>query len=438
MSKTETPPLARAAGAPLRWLTKLGDSEAAQRLVYRGAKGGIRAASTAANAVSTVRAKLGAPARLAAPPKPDRFDLNMTDEQQMTRDMLRRFADEVMRPAAVAADEACAPTEALLQQSHELGISLLAIPEQLDGAADTRSPVSNVLVAEELARGDMGLALAVLAPHAVATALVDWGSADQQARYLPRFTGDRFVPAAIALLEPRAAFDPDRPQTGAIASNDGGWVLHGTKCMVPLGASAELFLVVANILGVGPRLFVVEGGAEGLTVSPDPTMGLRAAGLCRLELDGVRVPESALIGAPGREGFDYGAFVDRARTAWCAMAVGAGQAVLDYVKTYVNERHAFGEPISNRQSVAFLVADIAIELEGMRLLTYRAASRAEQGKDIRRESFLARTLCANKAMKIGTDGVQLLGGHGFVKDHPVERWYRHLRGVGIFEGALLI
>ncbi len=437
MSKPETPPLAKAAGAPLRWLTKLSDSEVAQKLVYRGAKAGIRAADTAATAVFEAKQKLSQPARLDPPAKPNRFDLGMTDEQQMMRDMLKRFVDEVMRPAAEAADEAATPPAELLQQSHELGISMLAIPEALGGAAEERSMISNALVAEELARGDMGLALAMLAPQSVATALVDWGTVQQQAKYLPAFAGDDFVPAAIALLEPTPVFDPARPQAGAVASED-GWKLHGTKCMVPLGETAELFIVAATILGVGPRLFLVERGAEGLTVTPESAMGLRAAGLCRVELDGVQVNRDAILGEPGREGFDFDTFIDRARIAWCAMAVGGGQAVLDYVKTYVNDRQAFGQPISNRQSVAFLVADIAIELEGMRLLTYRAASRAEQGKSVRRESYLARTQCASKGMKIGTDGVQLLGGHGFVKDHPVERWYRHLRGVGIYEGTLLI
>ena len=105
---------------------------------------------------------------------------------------------------------------------------------------------------------------------------------------------------------------------------------------------------------------------------------------------------------------------------------------------YVNDRHAFGEPISNRQSVAFMVADIGIELEGMRLASYRAASRAEQGRSFAREVMLARTLTAEYGMQIGSNGVQLLGGHGFVKEHPVERWYRDLRAAGLMEGAVLV
>ena len=120
------------------------------------------------------------------------------------------------------------------------------------------------------------------------------------------------------------------------------------------------------------------------------------------------------------------------------MAVGTSQAVLDYVVPYVNERVAFGEPISNRQAVAFMVANIAIELDGMRLVTLRGASRAEQGLSFARESALARRLASEKGMQIGSDGVQLLGGHGFTKEHPVERWYRDLRAVGIAEGVVVL
>ena len=138
------------------------------------------------------------------------------------------------------------------------------------------------------------------------------------------------------------------------------------------------------------------------------------------------------------DGTTYVECVRLSRLAWCALAVGTGQAVLDHVTTYVNEREAFGEPISHRQSVAFMVADIGIELDGMRLVTYRAASRAAQGKSFAREVALARRLCAEKGMRIGNDGVQLLGGHGFVKEHPVERWYRDLRAIGVMEGGVLV
>ncbi len=126
------------------------------------------------------------------------------------------------------------------------------------------------------------------------------------------------------------------------------------------------------------------------------------------------------------------------RLGWAALAAGSGKAVLDYVIPYVNERHAFGEPISHRQGVAFQVSDIAVELESMRLVLLKAAARAEQGKLYAREAALARKLATDKGMHIGSTGVQLLGGHGYITEHPVERWYRDLRAVGVLEGVVLL
>ena len=225
---------------------------------------------------------------------------------------------------------------------------------------------------------------------------------------------------------------------------EGDWVLSGVKSLVPRAAAAELFVIAADAEGLGPALFIVESSTKGLFVEAEPAMGLRAAATGRVVLQDARVPTTALLGggespaSEGGVGEIYRECVQRARIAWCALAVGAAQAVLDYVVPYVNERTAFGEPISNRQAVAFAVADIGIELEGMRLLTYRAAARADHGADFAREAALARRLCADQGARIGSEGVQLLGGHGYVKEHPVERWYRDLRAVGLIEGALLV
>ena len=165
-------------------------------------------------------------------------------------------------------------------------------------------------------------------------------------------------------------------------------------------------------------------------------MGVRAGATGRLFLEGDELAGDALLGQGEAE--TYAECVALARLGWCALAVGTARAVLDHVIPYVNEREAFGEPISHRQAVAFAVADIGIELEGMRLATLRAASRADQGKSFAREAALARRLCAEKGAKIGSDGVGLLGGHGYVKEYPVERWYRDLRAAGVMEGALLV
>jgi alkylation response protein AidB-like acyl-CoA dehydrogenase len=193
-------------------------------------------------------------------------------------------------------------------------------------------------------------------------------------------------------------------------------------------------LLIGAELDGKPQLFLVESSAPGIVVISDPSMGIRAAGITRLELTDVAVENVALFG----DATTYLEVVQNSRLAWCALSLGTAQAVLDYVTPYVKERYAFGEPIAYRQSVAFKVADIAIELQGMRLVTYKAAGRVAQGKDASREIALARRLCAERGMAIGNDGVQLLGGHGFVKEHPVERWYRDLRAIGLMEGAVLV
>ncbi len=206
---------------------------------------------------------------------------------------------------------------------------------------------------------------------------------------------------------------------------------------MPRAADGELFVVAAELEGAARRCSSSNPRPGGISVEPEPAMGIRAAATGTLIFEDVRLPAGALLGERRSRGVSASA-CQLARLGWCALAVGTGQAVLDYVIPYVNERSAFGEPIANRQAVAFTVANIAIELDGMRLATYRAASRVDQGMSFAREVALARRLCAERGMAIGSDGVQLLGGHGYVKEHPVERWYRDLRAAGVMEGALLV
>jgi alkylation response protein AidB-like acyl-CoA dehydrogenase len=342
---------------------------------------------------------------------------------------------EKLRPAAAAADTACAAPAELLKESADLGIALMGIAEELGGAGSERSAMTNVLVAEAMAQGDMGLAVACLAPSAVSTALSLWGNEQQQAQYLPAFTADNAPAAALAVQEARPLFDPFVLQTTAKRVGD-GFVLQGVKSMVPRAAEAELFIIAAQLDDAGPALFIVESSTAGLTIEAEPAMGLRAASTARVVLKDVKLSSTALIGEGKAE--VYAECIQLSRIAWCALATGTAQAVLDYVIPYVNDRVAFGEPISHRQSVAFSVANIGIELDSMRLLTWQAASRAERGEDFAQPAALARRLCADKGVVIGSDGVQLLGGHGFIKEHPVERWFRDLRAAGMMEGIVLV
>jgi len=359
------------------------------------------------------------------------FDLSLTDEQRMNRETMQRFAAAEIRAQAKVADEAGITPGDFYAKTAELGLALLPIAEALGGAGVDRSPLSNALIHEDLAGGDMAMALGALSPLAFVNTLLDQGSEAQREHYLPPFCGDGFVAATTALLEPRATFEPTELQTTA-TRDGGGFTLSGTKTMVPLGLDAQLMLVVAQLEDAGPAAFIIEGTPAGMTRTPESHMGLRTVQLATLAFEQVQLPASALLGSGD---FDLQRFIDLSRIGLCALAVGTCQGILDYVTEYCNERVAFGEPISHRQSVAFMVADIAIELEAMRLMTWRAAARAERGLDFHEQAYLAKLFCAEHAMKIGTDGVQLLGGHGFCREHPVEMWYRNLRAIAILDGV---
>lgn len=414
-------------------IDRLGLRKTIERVAYRGTKGGFELISAASRPFNQLK-QLSQPVRLDKPADSSGlFDLSITDEQQMIRDNVRRFAENVLRAQAAKADEDCRLPKEILHQAQELGLAYYAVPEALGGAGTERSPITTMLVAEDLAWGDMGLAWALLSSLSSANALTHWGSAAQQEKFLPAFLDEsKPLQAAIAVNEPTPLFDPMKLSCKA-QSNAQGYLLNGEKSVVPLAQDAELFLVAAKVLGKGPAVFLVKSDSEGLSLKADRGMGLRAGDVAKLVLKDVQVSKDDLLGMGE---LDYQSFIDYSRLGWCAMALGTCQAVLDYVIPYCNEREAFGEPISHRQSVAFMIANIGIELEGMRLLTQRAVARAEQGQDFHREAYIARVGCAEKAMEIGTNGVQLLGGHGFTKEHPVERWYRDLRAIGIMEGGM--
>lgn len=435
----------RGMGFGLRALNRLAGSDLLDRIrlrkqvekaLFQGTKNGFRGATAAGRAFKATQ-KLGKPARQKKGKSTGLFDLTPDDEQQMFQEAGRSFAADQIRKAALEADEKRETPKEILDAANELGVNMLGVPEELGGVMTEQSAVTSVLIGEALAHGDMGIAYAALAPGAAATAIGLWGSADQEATYLPAFTGEDIPAAALAILEPRPLFDPMQLETKAKKKGD-DWVLSGAKSLIARAKECELFVIAADAEGIGPALFVVESGAKGLSIEDEPAMGLRPAATGRLLIDKVKLPANALLGEGSAKAKDYAACVNRSRIAWCGLATGTAQAVLDYVIPYVNDRQAFGEPISNRQGVAFTVSDIGIESNAMRLATYRAASRADRSESFGREAAIARKLCAQKGMQIGSDGVQLLGGHGFVKEHPVERWYRDLRAAGVMEGALLV
>ena len=405
------------------------------RSLQYGVKQVFSAAGASARQFKRIQGIGKAPTRLKASGA-HYFDLTPDDDQKMILETVEDFAKEILRPAARHADDAATYPPDLNAKAAELGITAINIPEDFDGIAAHRSTVTNALVAEALAYGDMGLALPILAPGGVASALTHWGSADQQATYLREFAGENVPQACVAIAEPHALFDPTALKTTAVRTPS-GYRLNGVKSLVPAAADAELFIVGAQLSGK-PTLFIVESSTKGVSIKADPSMGIRAAALGRVDLDNVSVPLSARLGEDDATDDDYSEAIALARLGWAALAVGTAHAVLDHVMPYIKERQAFGEPIAHRQAVAFMTANIAIELDGLRLITWRGASRAEQGLSFAREAALAKRLGTDKGMQIGLDGVQLLGGHGYTKEHPVERWYRDLRVIGVAEGVVVI
>ncbi|HKE10174.1 MAG TPA: acyl-CoA dehydrogenase family protein [Myxococcota bacterium] len=363
-----------------------------------------------------------------------------TEEQSVAREAMREFASKAMRPIARDCDETASVPDAFLQSVWELGLTATQIPEAYGGAGEARSPVTNALVLEELAYGDVSLALAALAPSLFANAIVDLGSEAQKRAYLPLFSSERFHAASLALLEPSPAFDVLSTRTVAEPKGD-GFVLSGRKSFVPLGERASHFLVLARC-GAGFGFdaldaFILPRDVKGLSLSPaEKNLGLRALATTGLVLDRVEVPAASRLG--GERGIDARRLVNASRAAIAIALTGLARAVSEYCIPYAKERVAFGEAIAKKQAIAFALAEMRIETDAMRLLAWKAASQLEHGQDATKSAQLARDYAAEECMKIADNGVQVLGGHGYIREHPVEMWYRNARTLGVLEGTVTL
>jgi alkylation response protein AidB-like acyl-CoA dehydrogenase len=361
------------------------------------------------------------------------ISFKLEEEQEIARDALHEFAAEAMRPIARECDEEEKLSEEFLAQSWELGLVSTQIPEAYGGGGEPRSPITNAIVLEELAWGDIALSIAALAPAAFAHAIVDHGTDEQKQALLPQFCGDSYHAAAIALNEPTVSFDPSIPRTVAEPKGD-GFVISGVKSFVPMADRASHFLVVARNNG-GLDAFIVPRDAEGLAISKnEENLGLRGVPTATLELERVEVPASAKLG--GEAGCDVQRLIDNSRTALGAAMVGVSRAVLEYAVPYAKEREAFDQAIAQKQGIAFKLANMHIETESTRWLVWKAAAQLEQGIDATRAAHLARNYAAEQSMWIADQGVQVLGGHGFIREHLIELWFRSARTLSVLEGTL--
>lgn len=358
-----------------------------------------------------------------------------TDEQQLIIETVRRYATERVRPAAHDADERRMTPADIITKGWDLGLLPSAIPEQYGGFGEEHSAIGSALAAEELAYGDLSMALYLLAPNLFGIPVLHCGTDEQKERWLPRLTEAAFSPCTAALIEPRWDFDPHALHTTA-ERQQGGYVLNGHKAYVPLAADAPAMLVYARE-GGATQAFIVEKSASGLTVlDREQHMGIRALPTYELRLEDVRVPTEARLG--GDRGCNTDLLLNYSRVALASLAVGVARGAFEYARDYARQREAFGRPIAQFQAIAFMLAEMAIEVDAARLLAWEAAWTLDQGQDATRVAVRAKHYADEAALFVTDRAVQVLGGHGYIREHPVERWLRDSRGFATFLGLAMI
>ena len=364
------------------------------------------------------------------------YSFEPNEEQQMLVDAVGKYAANDLRPAAHEAEESRELPKKLIGKGWEIGILQASTPEAYGGFGE-RSAVTGVLAVEEMAFGDLAGAYAVMTPALFATPILLAGSEEQKQQYLPEVIEGDWRPFTAALIE--YAFDFDANALRTTARLEGGeYVLDGEKAFVPFAKDAEAILVYASLDGQ-TQGFIVPKDAAGLAVNDERErlMGLNALPLYRVKLEGVKVPVSNRLG--GEAGHDFEPILASMRLASAAAALGVARASLEYATNYAKERVAFGVKIAQKQAVAFMLAEMATEIEAIRLLTWEAAWKMDTGKaDAATEAYLAATGAADMAMMVTDRGVQVLGGHGYIREHPVEMFMRNGRGFAMLTGLAII
>ncbi len=359
-----------------------------------------------------------------------------SEEQRLIRDTVAEFARERIRPQARPSDETGLIPSELIQEGWQLGLVQATIPEAFGGGGQTHSAVTSALVIEELAWADLSIACHLLAPQLLVLPLVETGTEEQKRAFLPAYAGGRFQAATAAIMEPRWDFDTSELRTVARPEN-GHYVLEGQKCYVPLAAEAQHVLTYARLADNGElAAFILDRDTPGLQVTErEKNMGLKGLATYELELRNCRVPADRRLGGEG--GADIVRLLNLQRVGLAAAAVGVARAAFEYARDYAKERKAFGVFIAQKQAIAFMLAEMAIEIDAARLLTWEAAWKLDRGEEATREAILAKQYAANMALMVADRGVQILGGHGYIRDHLVELFLRNARGFATFDGLLM-
>jgi alkylation response protein AidB-like acyl-CoA dehydrogenase len=368
------------------------------------------------------------------------ISFELSDEQKLVQETVASFAADQIEPLMRESDDAGNVSPDVIAKGWELGLLGGSIPEEYEGFGEEPSALTGVIAMEELAWGDLSTALYLMAPSALALAVLDQGTEEQKKQFLPAFAGEEYKPASCALLEPSFNFCPSSISTTAIRDGE-EYILNGTKCMVPLARESESMIIFAatqpGMSFSGVEAFVVPCQGQGVTISDrEQYMGLKALPLYSVQLKDRRVPAASKLG--GNNGSNFLRLLSRSRLALAALAVGMSRRCMEHSRDYAIQRVAFGEPIGSRQAIAFMVAEMGIEIDGARLLTWEAAWRCDKGFDFEKEAALAKNYAAEMAMMVCDRGVQIMGGHGYINDNPVELWFRNARGFATFEGMTMV
>lgn len=366
------------------------------------------------------------------------MDFQLNPEQRMWQEAVHDFCQTELKPRAAQTDnEAKLPLE-VIKKMAPLGLLALPVPET-DGGPGL-DMVSAAIAIEELGRACGSTALSVAAHNGLCVnPLVAFGTEEQKARYLPELISGEGL-GSLALTEPGAGSDlAGGVQTVAVAEGD-AWTIHGSKAWITNPSLAPLIVVLCRTDSqAGTRGFsmiIVETGQPGLTIHPpEKKMGLRGSPTHMLTFDRVRVPKENLLGEAGRGLQQTLMTLDGGRIGIGAMAVGLAQAALDEAVRYAQDRHSFGQPISQHQAIQLMIADMSTEIEAARLLVYRAAWLKERGQDFAKEAAMAKLFASETAERVAYKAIQIHGGYGYSAEFPVERIYRDQRLLTIGEGT---
>jgi len=363
------------------------------------------------------------------------YSFEPTEEQKMLIDTVSRFAHSNLRPASHDADEEGQIPLNIIKKGWELGVLQASTPESYGGFGE-HSSVTGVLAAEEMAWGDLAGTLAVMAPGLFSVPILLAGSEDQKREYLPPIVEGDWLPYTTAIIEQHYDYDPNELRTTATLDGD-TVVLTGEKAYVPYANEAKSMLVFASLNGK-TQGFIVPNGLSGISIRDrQKLLGIKALPVFPVEFNEVRIPSANRLG--GLNGHDFSPILASYWLATSAMAIGVSKAALQYAIDYAKDRDVFGMKVAQKQSIAFMLAEMATEIEAIRTLTWEAAWMLDTGKEeAYKEAYLAHTGAADMAMMVTDRAVQILGGHGYIREHPVEKWMREGRSFSLLVGMAII